>query len=158
MGWFSSQKSQDASQALVVPLSRPRIQEVLSKAGLGYYIDGDGDVGVQWDHLSILIFCEGSQQEILNIFGRCLIPITPAQFEPALTFIEEFHKVQVWPHAFIEREEDGSYVVSARIATNFECGVTDSQLLYQLESGVGTISEFFDDFSDALGLEWPEEE
>ena len=68
-------------------------------------------------------------------------------------FIDDWHAHTHWPVCAPARTDDGGVRLSAHMSADWSVGVTDEQLMDQIDMGVAIIAAAFREFGAALALE-----
>jgi hypothetical protein len=140
VGFFA--KDDTESTTGLAPLTPERIEAVLKKEGYYYFIDSDGDIGGHWGDHTFYFLRFGEDKEMLQVRGRWHRKIDPAWVAELSAAANEWNTAKLFPKAYV-RVTDNAIEVYGEHTVDYEHGVTDKQLLLQIDCGVQTTLSFF---------------
>jgi hypothetical protein len=143
MAFFT--KPTDAAPAAPAPLTRDRLEALMTRREWYFGIDDDGDLGGVWDDNTFFFLLVGEPRAILQIRGRWSRTLPLAELEPLTALLNEWNVGRIWPKVFARPEDDGSaVVVYAEVATDLRSGANDEQLERIVDCGLATGLSFFE--------------
>ncbi len=145
MSFFS--KPDETLPPANAPLSRDRIEAILTSKGWNYGIDDDGDLGGSWDGNVFYFFVMGTKDEILQVRGRWSRTLSAADQTQVALLANEVNQSKIWPKVYsrVEGDELGVY---AEVSTDLEFGVADDQLEQLVECGLFSGLQFFEQLDE----------
>lgn len=141
MGLFSS--SEPESTGLPV-LSQKRMIDLFDEQKWNYFVDNQGDLGGIWDNNTFYFLLRGHQKEILFVTARWHATLPFEYLEKVRELVNEWNRGALWPKCLHRITDEGEIQVTAEMATDFEHGVTDEQLLLTIRCAIGNTGRFFD--------------
>ncbi|MFE5293503.1 YbjN domain-containing protein [Isoptericola sp. NPDC056618] len=143
MAFFT--KPTDAATAAPAPLTRDRLEALMTRREWYFGIDDDGDLGGVWDENTFYFLLVGEPAGILQIRGRWSRTLPVSGLGTLTALINEWNVGRIWPKVFARPEDDGSaVVVYAEVATDLRSGANDEQLERIVDCGLATGLSFFE--------------
>lgn len=141
---MSEETAAAASQALR-PLTAARLAALLKAQGWHFVTGPDGELLARWGAEVFRFTVTGSNGAILNVLGLMEEPVAAPQLPRLREVLEDWHREHPWPTCFFVPAPDGAAHVGAAVALNCGPGVSDAQLLRQVEV---SLSSSFDAFEN----------
>ncbi|CAG7609694.1 YbjN domain-containing protein [Leucobacter soli] len=138
----------------LAPLSKDRIKAALEREGWSYGVDGDGDIGGDWELATFFFFATGESDELLCIRGTWRGELELADFTRAVELCNTWNAEQIWPKAYTRFDDDGALHILTEHNVDYEQGITDGQLTQQLVCAVSTSIAFFEQVNEIFPEVW----
>lgn len=138
------------SQALE-PLTLNRLAAVLTSQGWHFQAGPGGALLARWGGEVFRFTVTGSNDAILNVLGLMDEPVAEALVPELREVLEQWHRDHPWPTCFFVAGPGGGAHVGAAVALNCAPGVSDAQLLRQLEVSLSSSFDAFENVRLALG-------
>jgi Putative bacterial sensory transduction regulator len=143
-----------------LPLARSRIEAILTEQGWNFGVDGDGDVGGQWDDNVFYFFLMGDASEVLQVRGRWKHTFPASRGAEFALMLNDLNRDRIWPKLYFRIEngrdsDDASEPtlgVYSEVSTDLEHGVSDAQLGQLVKCGLFTGLRAFENIAERLGI------
>lgn len=147
-------KPSPASQGVNAPLSRDRLEQVLTGDGVNFGIDDDGDIITGWEFGAYHLSTRGPDEEILFVDSFWRAPLPEESLAQTIAICTQWNRETAWPKAFPSQAEDGSVRINTQHAVDYEAGVSDAQLSLHIRSAVSGSEQFFEHLTQIFPDEW----
>lgn len=134
------------------PLSKARVQSALTENEWKHGVDDDGDIAASFDGHPMWFICSGESSEMLQIVFRHAHNFEAADLPKLLGFIQDWNASKLFPRAYYRESSDGEIMLFADLNADFEKGVSDAQLRYQLGIAVSTSMQLAGAADEVFGL------
>lgn len=135
----------------IAPLSQDRVKAVLDSRKWHWFVDNEGDLGGIWDSNTFFFILLGEGPTILRVQGTLNRRLSLDHLDAVREFILEWHREKLWPKASHHITDDGDLRIEIDHCVDWEHGVSDAQLLQQIECTLGTAHQFFEALLERLG-------
>lgn len=159
--FFSPAPAQQAgTQELPVPptpVTRERLEAVLTAAHYKYSRDVDGDIYGVWDGNMVWFLFLGADSEFLQIRSRWHRGIGENGLALAGQAVNDWNRDRLWPKAFLRAESPEAYAAYTETTHDFSDGATGEQLTYFVETSLQTAAQFHHTIELVVHPENPED-
>ena len=145
MAFFT--KPAAAATAAPTPLTRERLESLMTRREWYFGIDDDGDLGGVWDDNTFYFLLVGEPRGILQIRGRWSRTLSAADQAQVALLANEVNQSKIWPKVY-SRVEGDQLGVYAEVSTDLEFGVADDQLGQLVECGLFSGLQFFEQLDE----------
>lgn len=151
MGFFSSAPEQ-TPEPVTPPVSQDRLKALFDARKWKWWIDNDGDLGGMWDDNPFYFILGGGDKEILQIYGTLSESVPIERLDAVREFILQWHHDKLWPKCYHRITDSGMVRICTENNVDWEPGVSDEQLMLQVECALGTADSFYTELRRALGI------
>ncbi|WBT08474.1 YbjN domain-containing protein [Corynebacterium sp. SCR221107] len=121
-----------------------RLEALFSAKDWYYALDSDGDLRAIFDHYDFIFAATGRRGELMHVRCRWNIVAPFDAREQLLDACNDWNRTKLFPKAYVGVEDDGDVLTFGEFVRDYELGVTDPALAYDVEVAVNTSLLFFD--------------
>lgn len=125
-------------------LSQQRIRSALDSLDVIHGVDDDGDLVCVIEDNMFWFFTAGEEGEIFVCRAAWKAWLPLARRVDGLESVNEWNDSNLFPSASLHIDDDGDVGLKAMRASDFENGVTDAQLLHEVQVAIATSLQFFE--------------
>lgn len=134
-------------------VSAARIRAVLQERGLDFTVNDVDDTGFSTGGVDYWVLLSGEPASVVSVTATDARVVAAERLDRVRDFIDDWHAhTGQWVCA-PARTDDGGVRLSAHMSADWSVGVTDEQLMDQIDMGVAIIAAAFREFGAALALE-----
>ncbi|WP_394284602.1 YbjN domain-containing protein [Corynebacterium sp.] len=134
-------------------VSAARIRAVLQERGLDFTVNDVDDTGFSTGGVDYWVLLSGEPASVVSVTATDARVVAAERLDRVRDFIDDWHAHTHWPVCALARTDDGGVRLSAHMSADWSVGVTDEQLMDQIDMGVAIIAAAFREFGAALALE-----
>ena len=134
-------------------VSAARIRAVLQERGLDFTVNDVDDTGFSTGGVEYWVLLSGEPASVVSVTATDARVVAAERLDRVRDFIDDWHAHTHWPVCAPARTDDGGVRLSAHMSADWSVGVTDEQLMDQIDMGVAIIAAAFREFGAALALE-----
>lgn len=134
-------------------VSAVRIRAVLQERGLDFTVNDVDDTGFSTGGVDYWVLLSGEPASVVSVTATDARVVAAERLDRVRDFIDDWHAHTHWPVCAPARTDDGGVRLSAHMSADWSVGVTDEQLMDQIDMGVAIIAAAFREFGAALALE-----
>ncbi|MDO5453503.1 MAG: YbjN domain-containing protein [Corynebacterium sp.] len=134
-------------------VSAARIRAVLQERGLDFTVNDVDDTGFSTGGVDYWVLLSGEPASVVSVTATDARVVAAERLDRVRDFIDDWHAHTHWPVCAPARTDDGGVRLSAHMSADWSVGVTDEQLMDQIDMGVAIIAAAFREFGAALALE-----
>lgn len=134
-------------------VSAARIRSVLQERGLDFTVNDVDDTGFSTGGVDYWVLLSGEPASVVSVTATDARVVAAERLDRVRDFIDDWHAHTHWPVCAPARTDDGGVRLSAHMSADWSVGVTDEQLMDQIDMGVAIIAAAFREFGAALALE-----
>lgn len=134
-------------------VSAARIRAVLQERGLDFTVNDVDDTGFSTGGVDYWVLLSGEPASVVSVTATDARVVAAERLDRVRDFIDDWHAHTHWPVCAPARTDDGGVRLSAHMSADWSVGVTDEQLMDQIDMGVAIIAAACREFGAALALE-----
>lgn len=134
-------------------VSAARIRAVLQERGLDFTVNDVDDTGFSTGGVDYWVLLSGEPASVVSVTATDARVVAAERLDRVRDFIDDWHAHTHWPVCAPARTDGGGVRLSAHMSADWSVGVTDEQLMDQIDMGVAIIAAAFREFGAALALE-----
>ncbi|MDY6049965.1 MAG: YbjN domain-containing protein [Corynebacterium sp.] len=143
------QVADNMDNALLEPLSAPRLARLLEDMGFDYSLTSDSVI-VRTEDGIVVMAVTGPDKSLLAMTA---VWLTNPDFSHRSTILElcnQWNATKTWPQTYVTRDQDGTLTVHAKMVVSARFSITRGQLWDAIHIMIQSTEDFF----DALALEF----
>ena len=134
-------------------VSAARIRAVLEERGLDYTVNDVDDTGFTTGGIDYWVLLSGEPASVVSVTATDSRVVGSGRLDRVREFIDDWHAHTHWPVCAPARTDGGGVRLSAHMSADWSVGVTEEQLMDQIDMGVAIIAAAFREFGAALALD-----
>lgn len=131
-------------------LSARRVRSALQERGREFVVNDVDDTGFTAGGIDYWLLLSGEPLSVLSVTATDARVVARERLDRVREFIGRWHENTHWPVCAPVRADDGGVRLSAQMSTDWSAGVSEEQLMDQIDMGVAIIAAAFREFGTAL--------